>query len=73
MMCLKSPPRLIVFQVVVGIAGAVSRTIIAPLETIMTHLMDMSSGHSSIEVLMDSGDGGVDRSEKLEGDPRWSS
>lgn len=33
-----------------GIAGAVSRTAVAPLETIRTHLMVGSSGHSSTEV-----------------------
>ncbi|XP_065849298.1 adenine nucleotide transporter BT1, chloroplastic/mitochondrial [Euphorbia lathyris] len=33
-----------------GIAGAVSRTAVAPLETIRTHLMVGSSGHSSSEV-----------------------
>lgn len=33
-----------------GIAGAISRTAVAPLETIRTHLMVGSSGHSSSEV-----------------------
>lgn len=33
-----------------GIAGAVSRTAVAPLETIRTHLMVGSSGHSLTEV-----------------------
>ncbi|CAN0877607.1 Adenine nucleotide transporter BT1, chloroplastic/mitochondrial [Linum grandiflorum] len=33
-----------------GIAGAVSRTAVAPLETIRTHLMVGSSGHTSTEV-----------------------
>ncbi|KAI3468036.1 hypothetical protein Pfo_024699 [Paulownia fortunei] len=33
-----------------GIAGAVSRTAVAPLETIRTHLMVGSSGHSTTEV-----------------------
>ncbi|XP_050215208.1 adenine nucleotide transporter BT1, chloroplastic/mitochondrial-like [Mercurialis annua] len=33
-----------------GIAGAVSRTAVAPLETIRTHLMVGSCGHSSMEV-----------------------
>ncbi|KAL1557270.1 Adenine nucleotide transporter bt1, chloroplastic/mitochondrial [Salvia divinorum] len=33
-----------------GIAGAVSRTVVAPLETIRTHLMVGSSGHSTTEV-----------------------
>ncbi|KAF3665588.1 Adenine nucleotide transporter BT1, chloroplastic/mitochondrial [Capsicum baccatum] len=33
-----------------AIAGAVSRTAVAPLETIRTHLMVGSSGHSSTEV-----------------------
>lgn len=33
-----------------GIAGAISRTAVAPLETIRTHLMVGSSGHSTIEV-----------------------
>ncbi|CAN1169232.1 Adenine nucleotide transporter BT1, chloroplastic/mitochondrial [Linum perenne] len=33
-----------------GIAGAVSRTAVAPLETIRTHLMVGSSGHTSSEV-----------------------
>ncbi|XP_028779274.1 adenine nucleotide transporter BT1, chloroplastic/mitochondrial-like [Neltuma alba] len=33
-----------------GIAGAVSRTTVAPLETIRTHLMVGSSGHSTVEV-----------------------
>ncbi|XP_051151179.1 adenine nucleotide transporter BT1, chloroplastic/mitochondrial [Andrographis paniculata] len=33
-----------------GIAGAVSRTAVAPLETIRTHLMVGSSGHSTAEV-----------------------
>ncbi|EPS57662.1 brittle 1 protein-like protein, partial [Genlisea aurea] len=33
-----------------GIAGAVSRTAVAPLETIRTHLMVGSSGNSSFEV-----------------------
>ncbi|KAL0323680.1 UNVERIFIED_CONTAM: Adenine nucleotide transporter BT1, chloroplastic/mitochondrial [Sesamum calycinum] len=33
-----------------GVAGAISRTAVAPLETIRTHLMVGSSGHSSTEV-----------------------
>ncbi|KAG5225292.1 ADP,ATP carrier protein [Salix suchowensis] len=33
-----------------GIAGAISRTAVAPLETIRTHLMVGSSGHSTAEV-----------------------
>lgn len=33
-----------------AIAGAVSRTTVAPLETIRTHLMVGSSGHSTLEV-----------------------
>ncbi|KAG6739300.1 hypothetical protein POTOM_056893 [Populus tomentosa] len=33
-----------------GIAGAISRTAVAPLETIRTHLMVGSSGHSTNEV-----------------------
>ncbi|KAK1311645.1 hypothetical protein QJS10_CPA07g00702 [Acorus calamus] len=33
-----------------GIAGAVSRTCVAPLETIRTHLMVGSSGNSTVEV-----------------------
>ncbi|KAL0921155.1 hypothetical protein M5K25_008202 [Dendrobium thyrsiflorum] len=33
-----------------GIAGAVSRTMVAPLETIRTHLMVGSNGNSTIEV-----------------------
>ncbi|MQL94885.1 hypothetical protein Taro_027545 [Colocasia esculenta] len=33
-----------------AIAGAVSRTVVAPLETIRTHLMVGSSGHSTTEV-----------------------
>ncbi|XP_028087305.1 adenine nucleotide transporter BT1, chloroplastic/mitochondrial-like [Camellia sinensis] len=33
-----------------AVAGAVSRTAVAPLETIRTHLMVGSSGHSSTEV-----------------------
>ena len=33
-----------------AIAGAVSRTAVAPLETIRTHLMVGSSGHSTLEV-----------------------
>ncbi|KAG6420378.1 hypothetical protein SASPL_116904 [Salvia splendens] len=33
-----------------GIAGAVSRTVVAPLETIRTHLMVGSSGHSTTDV-----------------------
>ncbi|PKA64678.1 Adenine nucleotide transporter BT1, chloroplastic/mitochondrial [Apostasia shenzhenica] len=33
-----------------GIAGAVSRTAVAPLETIRTHLMVGSNGHSTMEV-----------------------
>lgn len=33
-----------------GIAGAVSRTVVAPLETIRTHLMVGSNGHSTMEV-----------------------
>ncbi|KAG8375779.1 hypothetical protein BUALT_Bualt10G0135800 [Buddleja alternifolia] len=36
-----------------GIAGAVSRTAVAPLETIRTHLMVGSSGHSTTEVFRD--------------------
>ncbi|PIN23984.1 Mitochondrial solute carrier protein [Handroanthus impetiginosus] len=36
-----------------GIAGAVSRTAVAPLETIRTHLMVGSSGHSTTEVFKD--------------------
>lgn len=36
-----------------AIAGAVSRTAVAPLETIRTHLMVGSCGHSSIEVFND--------------------
>ncbi|KAK3438183.1 adenine nucleotide transporter BT1, chloroplastic/mitochondrial [Eucalyptus grandis] len=36
-----------------AIAGAVSRTAVAPLETIRTHLMVGSSGHSTIEVFHD--------------------
>ncbi|KAL0447334.1 UNVERIFIED_CONTAM: Adenine nucleotide transporter BT1, chloroplastic/mitochondrial [Sesamum latifolium] len=36
-----------------GIAGAVSRTAVAPLETIRTHLMVGSSGHSTTEVFQD--------------------
>ncbi|KAK6129531.1 hypothetical protein DH2020_036764 [Rehmannia glutinosa] len=36
-----------------GIAGAVSRTAVAPLETIRTHLMVGSSGHSTTEVFHD--------------------
>ncbi|KAJ7966164.1 adenine nucleotide transporter BT1, chloroplastic/mitochondrial-like [Quillaja saponaria] len=36
-----------------AIAGAVSRTAVAPLETIRTHLMVGSSGHSSTEVFHD--------------------
>ncbi|CAA0838012.1 Adenine nucleotide transporter BT1-chloroplastic/mitochondrial [Striga hermonthica] len=36
-----------------GIAGAVSRTAVAPLETIRTHLMVGSSGHSTMEVFRD--------------------
>ncbi|CAA2957259.1 adenine nucleotide transporter BT1, chloroplastic mitochondrial [Olea europaea subsp. europaea] len=35
-----------------AIAGAVSRTAVAPLETIRTHLMVGSSGHSTMEVLI---------------------
>ncbi|CAN0838693.1 Adenine nucleotide transporter BT1, chloroplastic/mitochondrial [Linum grandiflorum] len=33
-----------------GIAGAISRTVVAPLETIRTHLMVGSCGHSTFEV-----------------------
>lgn len=33
-----------------GIAGAISRTVVAPLETIRTHLMVGSNGHSTSEV-----------------------
>jgi solute carrier family 25 phosphate transporter 23/24/25/41 len=33
-----------------AIAGAVSRTVVAPLETIRTHLMVGSLGHSTTEV-----------------------
>ncbi|XP_020595089.1 adenine nucleotide transporter BT1, chloroplastic/mitochondrial-like, partial [Phalaenopsis equestris] len=33
-----------------GVAGAVSRTMVAPLETIRTHLMVGSNGNSTIEV-----------------------
>ncbi|KAJ6361371.1 hypothetical protein OIU78_001917 [Salix suchowensis] len=33
-----------------GIAGAISRTAVAPLETIRTHLMVGSSGHNTTEV-----------------------
>ncbi|KAH8482741.1 hypothetical protein H0E87_029991 [Populus deltoides] len=33
-----------------GIAGAISRTAVAPLETIRTHLMVGSSGHGTTEV-----------------------
>ncbi|KAI4376906.1 hypothetical protein MLD38_014613 [Melastoma candidum] len=33
-----------------AVAGAVSRTAVAPLETIRTHLMVGSSGHSTTEV-----------------------
>lgn len=36
-----------------AIAGAVSRTVVAPLETIRTHLMVGSSGHSTSEVFHD--------------------
>ncbi|XP_076906248.1 adenine nucleotide transporter BT1, chloroplastic/mitochondrial-like [Bidens hawaiensis] len=36
-----------------AIAGAVSRTCVAPLETIRTHLMVGSCGHSSTEVFQD--------------------
>ncbi|KAL0327434.1 UNVERIFIED_CONTAM: Adenine nucleotide transporter BT1, chloroplastic/mitochondrial [Sesamum angustifolium] len=36
-----------------GIAGAVSRTAVAPLETIRTHLMVGCSGHSTTEVFQD--------------------
>ncbi|KAK4480155.1 hypothetical protein RD792_013214 [Penstemon davidsonii] len=36
-----------------GIAGAVSRTAVAPLETIRTHLMVGSSGHSTSEVFQE--------------------
>ncbi|KAH6831078.1 Mitochondrial substrate carrier family protein [Perilla frutescens var. hirtella] len=36
-----------------GIAGAVSRTVVAPLETIRTHLMVGSCGHSTTEVFHD--------------------
>ncbi|XP_023893207.2 adenine nucleotide transporter BT1, chloroplastic/mitochondrial-like [Quercus suber] len=36
-----------------AIAGAVSRTAVAPLETIRTHLMVGSSGHSTTEVFND--------------------
>ncbi|KAL8063091.1 hypothetical protein ABFX02_01G005500 [Erythranthe guttata] len=36
-----------------GIAGAISRTAVAPLETIRTHLMVGSSGHSTSEVFQD--------------------
>lgn len=36
-----------------GIAGAISRTAVAPLETIRTHLMVGSSGHSTTEVFHD--------------------
>ncbi|KAK4277156.1 hypothetical protein QN277_015197 [Acacia crassicarpa] len=36
-----------------AIAGAVSRTTVAPLETIRTHLMVGSSGHSTVEVFND--------------------
>ncbi|KVI01292.1 adenine nucleotide transporter BT1, chloroplastic/mitochondrial-like [Cynara cardunculus var. scolymus] len=36
-----------------AIAGAVSRTSVAPLETIRTHLMVGSCGHSTIEVFQD--------------------
>lgn len=36
-----------------AIAGAVSRTVVAPLETIRTHLMVGSCGHSSTEVFQD--------------------
>lgn len=36
-----------------AIAGAVSRTAVAPLETIRTHLMVGSSGHSTTEVFQD--------------------
>ncbi|KAK6140667.1 hypothetical protein DH2020_025574 [Rehmannia glutinosa] len=35
-----------------GIAGAVSRTAVAPLETIRTHLMVGSSGHSTTELFV---------------------
>lgn len=33
-----------------GVAGAVSRTAVAPLETVRTHLMVGSSGHTTVEV-----------------------
>ncbi|KAF4374521.1 hypothetical protein F8388_016072 [Cannabis sativa] len=36
-----------------AIAGAVSRTVVAPLETIRTHLMVGTSGHSTTEVFND--------------------
>ncbi|GJV65241.1 adenine nucleotide transporter BT1, chloroplastic/mitochondrial-like protein [Tanacetum coccineum] len=36
-----------------AVAGAVSRTCVAPLETIRTHLMVGSSGHSTTEVFQD--------------------
>ncbi|KAI3818132.1 hypothetical protein L1987_11935 [Smallanthus sonchifolius] len=36
-----------------AIAGAVSRTCVAPLETIRTHLMVGSSSHSTTEVFQD--------------------
>ncbi|KAJ6697864.1 ADENINE NUCLEOTIDE TRANSPORTER BT1 CHLOROPLASTIC/MITOCHONDRIAL [Salix purpurea] len=36
-----------------GIAGAISRTAVAPLETIRTHLMVGSSGHNTTEVFND--------------------
>lgn len=36
-----------------AVAGAVSRTCVAPLETIRTHLMVGSSGHSTGEVFQD--------------------
>lgn len=36
-----------------AIAGAISRTTVAPLETIRTHLMVGSSGHSTAEVFQD--------------------
>jgi solute carrier family 25 phosphate transporter 23/24/25/41 len=36
-----------------AIAGAISRTTVAPLETIRTHLMVGSSGHSTTEVFQD--------------------
>ncbi|KAI3701487.1 hypothetical protein L6452_26598 [Arctium lappa] len=36
-----------------AIAGAVSRTSVAPLETIRTHLMVGSCGHSTVEVFQD--------------------